>query len=148
MLRSYLSIAWRQLKREKMYSAIKLGGFALSIAACILITLYMVDELSYDQFWPNSNRFFRVTHEFDNNGKVGMGTDFQAPFAAALRSDFPEVEKVGRLMPHPLFYGAGSNLVMTEDNAENIFDEDSLMPIRKSLTFLKFPCCTGIGLPL
>lgn len=143
MLRNYLSIAWRQLKREKMYSAIKLGGFALSIAACILITLYIVDELSYDQFWPNSDRFYRVTHEFDNGGKVGMGTDFQAPFAAALKSDFPEVEKVGRLMPHALFYGAGSNLIMTEDKTENIFDEGFTYADQEILDLFDIPMVYG-----
>jgi putative ABC transport system permease protein len=56
IFRNYLSIAWRQLRKEKMYSAIKLGGFALSIAACFLISLYIVDELSYDRFWPNERR--------------------------------------------------------------------------------------------
>jgi putative ABC transport system permease protein len=49
MLRNYLKIAIRQLRKQKMYAAIKIGGFALGIAACLLIALYIRDETSYDR---------------------------------------------------------------------------------------------------
>ena len=51
MFKNYFKIAVRHLKKQKMYSAIKIGGFALSIAACLLIALYIKDELSYDKKW-------------------------------------------------------------------------------------------------
>jgi putative ABC transport system permease protein len=143
MFRNYFFIAWRQLKKEKMYSAIKLGGFALSIAACILISLYIVDELSYDRFWPNEGRFFRVTHEFNNDGRIAFGTDFQAPFADALRSDYPEIEKVGRIMPHSLFYGAGSNLVMTDSKSENVYEEGFSYADQEILDMFQIPMVYG-----
>jgi putative ABC transport system permease protein len=143
MLRNYLSIAWRQLRKEKMYSAIKLGGFALSIAACILICLYIADELSYDRFWPNEGRFFRVVHEFNLDGKVGYGFDFQAPFAATLEKEYPEIEKAGRLMPHPLFYGAGSNLVITDEKSENVYEEGFSYADQEILDMFQIPMVYG-----
>jgi putative ABC transport system permease protein len=49
MIRNYLKIAYRQLRKQKMYAAVKIGGFALGIAACLLIALYIRDETSYDK---------------------------------------------------------------------------------------------------
>ena len=48
MLQNYFKIGWRNLSKQKMYSSIKIGGFALGIAACLLIALFIRDELSYD----------------------------------------------------------------------------------------------------
>jgi putative ABC transport system permease protein len=123
MFKNYFKIAVRQLMQQKLYSAIKIGGFALSIAACLLIALFIRDELSYDRFYPHADRIYRLLHEFDNNGKMGIGSDFAAPLAAALKTDFPEVEKSGRLMNGPLFYGAGSNLLKKQEGGQDIYED-------------------------
>jgi putative ABC transport system permease protein len=60
MFKNYFKIAIRQMKRQKMYAAIKIGGFALSIAACLLIALYIEDELNYDKSWTNADRIYRI----------------------------------------------------------------------------------------
>src|SRR5215203_5754284 len=93
MLKNYLKIAWRSLLKPKTYSAIKIGGFALSIAACLLIALYIHDELSYDKSWPDANSIFQITGGYNDNGKIETGSDWPAPMAKALKEDFPEVEK-------------------------------------------------------
>src|ERR1700722_13396080 len=123
MFKNYFTIAIRQLRKQKMYSSIKIGGFALSIAACLLIALYIRDELSYDKSYPDAGRIFRVTGEYDNNGKTETGADWPAPMAAALKADFPEVEMSGRLMPHELFYGAGSNELRRVGQTENNYED-------------------------
>ncbi len=56
MFRNYFKIALRQLKKQKMYSVIKIGGFSLGIAACLLIALYIRDEMSYDRSYPDTDR--------------------------------------------------------------------------------------------
>src|SRR5437016_3111254 len=109
MLKNYFKIALRQLRKQKMYSAIKIGGFSLSIAACLLIALYIKDELSYDRSYPDADRIYRVTGEYNDNGKIEKGADMPPPLAGVLKKDFPEVEMSGRLMPNPLFWGAGNN---------------------------------------
>jgi putative ABC transport system permease protein len=120
---NYLKIATRQLQKQKMYSVIKVGGFALGIAACILIALYIRDETSYDRSYPDADRIYRVIGEMTDNGKFESGADWPAPMANALKNDYPEVEKAGRLMPHELFYGAGTNEIRRADQVQNNFED-------------------------
>ncbi len=143
MFKNYFTIAVRQLRKQKMYSAIKIGGFALSIAACLLIALYIKNELSYDKSYPDANRIFRVTGEYDNNGKLETGADWPPPMAKALLQDFPEVEKSGRLMPHELFYGAGSNEIRRIDKTENNYENKFTYVDQQMLDILKLPMVYG-----
>ena len=99
MFKNYFKIAWRTLKKQRMYSAIKIGGFALSIAACLLIALYIKDELSYDRFYPTTNRIYRITGEYNNNGKLETGADWPPPMAKALREDFELICKDRKSQP-------------------------------------------------
>ncbi|MGC4035907.1 MAG: ABC transporter permease [Chitinophagaceae bacterium] len=143
MLRNYFKIALRQLRKQKMYSAIKIGGFALSIAACLLIALYIKDELSYDKAWENADRIYRITGSFDNNGKIETGADWPAPMAKALKEDYPEVEMSGRLMPHPLFYGAGSNQILVADKQQNTYEDKFTYADQSMLEILKVKMVYG-----
>ena len=93
MFRNFWKVALRQLGKQKFYSSVKIGGFALGIAACLLIALYIHNQLSYDRYFPEANRLYRVTGQFDDNGTIRGGSGWQAPFAEALRNEFPEVQK-------------------------------------------------------
>ncbi len=64
MFRNYLKIAVRQLGKQKFYSFIKIGGFALGIATCLLITLYIRHELSFDRDYANGDRLYRVVQVY------------------------------------------------------------------------------------
>ncbi len=68
MVRNYFKIAWRNLVKDRIYSSIKIGGFSLGIAACLLIALFVGDELSYDRNIPDGNRIYRVIREWNENG--------------------------------------------------------------------------------
>ena len=69
MIKNYFKIAIRQLREQKMYhAAIKIEAFAFSIAACLLIALYIRNELSYDKSWPDANRIFRLIGEYNDKG--------------------------------------------------------------------------------
>ncbi|MGK6350409.1 ABC transporter permease [Parapedobacter sp. DT-150] len=118
MIKNYLKIAWRNLVKHRLYSTIKIGGFAFSIAACILISLYILHETSYDQFYPDADRLYRVVGQFNNEGNTVKGVAFEAPLAETMKADFSEIELAGRLLPNPLF-GAGSNQVSTDDHPES-----------------------------
>jgi len=143
MLSNYLKIALRHLKKQKLYSAVTIGGFALSIAACLLITLYIRHEMSYDRSYVNGDRIYRVYYDFDNHGKEFSGADFAPPMARALKADFPEVENAGRLMSSPLFYGAGSNEVMVGENGQNIYEEGFAYADQEMIDILKLPMAFG-----
>src|SRR5262249_40863811 len=138
-----LTVALRQFSKQKMYSLIKIGGFALSIAACLLITLYIRDEMSYDKSYPDGKRIYRVIGEYNDNGKIESGADWPAPMAKALKSDFPEVEKSGRLMPHELFYCAGSNEVRRSDKIQNTYETGFSYADQEMLDILKIPMVYG-----
>jgi putative ABC transport system permease protein len=143
MFKNYLRIAARHLRKQKMYSAIKIGGFALSIAACLLIALYIRDELRYDKNWSNADHIYRITGEYKFEGKLETGADWPAPMAKALKTDFPEVEKSGRLMPHPLFYCAGSNQVRRTDVVQNNYEEGFTYADQDMLDILQVPMIYG-----
>jgi putative ABC transport system permease protein len=143
MIKNYLKIAVRQLRKQKMYAAIKIGGFALSIAACLLIGLYIKDELSYDQSYPDTNRIYRLVEYYAHDGKVEKGDDYPAPISKALKADFPEIEKSARLMPNSLFPGAGSNELRRADQVENTHEEGFTYADPDLLDILKLPMIYG-----
>jgi len=143
MFKNYFRIAARQLRKQKMYSAIKIGGFAMSIAACLLIALYIRDEFRYDKNWAYADRIYRITGEYKFEGKLETGADWPAPMAKALKTDFPEVERSGRLMPHPLFYCAGSNQVRRTDVIQNNYEEGFTYADQDMLDILQVPMIYG-----
>jgi putative ABC transport system permease protein len=122
MLENYLKIAWRNLLRQKMYSIIKIGGFAVGIAACMIIALYVQQELTYDQHYKDQDRIFRVVRANTFKGERSHNVHFPAPFAQALREDFMEFEKVGRFNFTP-FFGAGENEIRRIDAQESTHEE-------------------------
>jgi len=143
MIKNNFKIAWRTLLKQRMYSVIKIGGFALSIAACLLIALYIKDELSYDKEWAYADRIYRVIGEYNENGKIESGNDWPAPMAKALREDFPEVEKSGRLMDAPLFYGAGSNQLRPVEVRQNTYEQGFSYADQDMLDMLQVPMVYG-----
>ena len=143
MFKNYFRIAVRHLVKQKMYSAIKIGGFALSIAACLLIALYIKDELSYDKNWKYADRIYRITGENTVDGITESGADWPAPMAKAIKENFPEVEKAGRFMNSRLFYGAGSNQVKRPDAEQNTYEEIFGYADQEMLDILQVPMVYG-----
>jgi putative ABC transport system permease protein len=122
MFRSYLLTAWRAMIRQKTYSAIKVSGLALGVAASFLILLYVLDEISYDQHIPDNHRIYRVVGVLDYAGELHQDVWFPAPFATALKEDYPEIETVGRYNASELF-GAGDGEIRRIDQTENAYEE-------------------------
>ncbi|WP_373399357.1 ABC transporter permease [Algoriphagus halophilus] len=60
MLKNYLKIVFRTLQKNKVYASINILGLSLGIAASVLIVVFVADELSYDQFHPQSENLYRV----------------------------------------------------------------------------------------
>ncbi|HTI11577.1 MAG TPA: ABC transporter permease [Puia sp.] len=143
MFRNYFKIAFRQLRKQKMYSAIKVGGFALSIAACLLIALYIRNELSYDRSYPHADRIYRVVGYFKTQGNLEKWTSFPAPMAGVVKKDFPEVEQCGRLMYNSLFPGAGSNELRAAEIRENTHEEGFTYADPEMLEILQLPMVYG-----
>ncbi len=122
MLKNNIKIAWRNLKNQKFFSFIKIGGFAFSMAICLLIVLYIKHELSYDKFYQDSDQVFRVVGVVTRDNVIQKGVSMPAPAAPHLKEEFPEIISAGRVLSNPLF-GAGSNQVTTNENPELLSEE-------------------------
>jgi len=99
MFKSNLIIAWRNIKRSKVYSALNVLGLAVGMAVFILIMLFVRTELSYDRYHENARNIYRVVQEQPRN--VYLGSNVFAvthgALAAAMVRDFPEVLKATRI---------------------------------------------------
>ncbi len=97
MFKNYLKIVWRNARRQKAYTIITIAGFALGMACCILIFLYVRFERSYDNFHPDADRIFRVALAWHTSDTVNYWATISTPAAWELKEKYPQVEKVARI---------------------------------------------------
>ncbi len=114
MLKNYVTIALRNLRKQSFYSIINIAGLAVGIAACMVILLFVIDELGYDKYNTKAQRIYRLNNEIKFGGNHYNMTYSSAPTAHALLQDYPEVESTVR------FRQNGSYLVKTADGIESI----------------------------
>ena len=96
MFWNYVKISWRNIKRYKGYSFINIFGLALGLACCILILLWVQDELNYDRFHKNLNDLYRINAEFHKTEPLTHYWPVCAPLAPALKAEYPEIIKATR----------------------------------------------------
>lgn len=123
MFRNYLKIAWRNLTKYKFISFINLFGLTVGLTCCLLILTYILNEISYDKYNKDADRVYRVTRTFYNgNGDVALTlSTVSPPFGYYLPGDFPEIEKMTRLLKN------GTTPLRYEDkliNEKNVFFAD------------------------
>ena len=128
MLRNYIKIAWRNIKKNKVFSVINITGLSLGISVCFIIMLYVQDELSYDNYNAHSDRIARIQLKASINGGEINEASVMAPVAQAVKTDFPEVEDATRLqfMGSPkVVYGTKSfkndRFAFADPNFFNVF---------------------------
>jgi putative ABC transport system permease protein len=96
MFRNYIKIAFRNLQKNKVFSLINMAGLTIGLAAFWLIALYVADELSFDRYHENADRIYRVVqHASWDGGKFDLPIT-SAPFAPALKNDFPQIQDAVR----------------------------------------------------
>ena len=91
MIKNYLTIATRNLMKGKTYSIINVAGLATGMACCILILLYVRDEMSYDEHHIHAHRIFRLVEEVQVSGNTRRVAITSFPMGPALVKDYPEV---------------------------------------------------------
>ncbi len=97
MLKNYLKIAFRNIKRHKGYSFINIVGLAIGMACCILILLWVQDELSYDRFHENADDIYRVLQDINFTDHSTTWAITQGPLGPSLKEDFPEIIDATRI---------------------------------------------------
>jgi putative ABC transport system permease protein len=124
MFSNYLKIAIRNLKKYKFISFINLFGLTIGLTCCLLILTYIIHETSYDKYNSKADRIYRVTRSFNNkDGIVSLHLGAVAPpVGPLLQNDFPDIQKVTRILP------AGTSTMRYEEkifNEKNIFFADN-----------------------
>jgi putative ABC transport system permease protein len=98
LVANYLKVAWRNFMKSKVFSFINVLGLSVGLTCCMLISLYLLHETSYDSFHKNIDRLYQVGTVFISNGDHrGVGTP--APMATVLKQVFPQIETTARLLP-------------------------------------------------
>ncbi|MCU7694822.1 ABC transporter permease [Haoranjiania flava] len=98
MIKNYFKTAWRNIKKNKLFSVINIVGLGIGIATCFIIMLYVQDELSYDKFNINADRIARVIFKANiNSGEINESVTMP-PVAKTMKNNFPEVEDATRLL--------------------------------------------------
>jgi putative ABC transport system permease protein len=97
MIKHYLAIAWRNLRKNKIFSIINIVGLAVGLTCCLLMTLYVKHELSYDDFEKKGDRIVRVIMEYGFGGSVQKGNFTSTKVATAFKRNFPEIESAVRM---------------------------------------------------
>ena len=86
MFKNYLKTAWRNIYKNKLFSAINILGLSIGIALCFIIMLYVQDELSFDRFNVKANRIYRIAFKASINGGDIFEANVMPPVAAALKA--------------------------------------------------------------
>ena len=113
MLQNYLKIALRNLLRNRVYSAINILGLALGVACCLLLALYIQDEVSYDKHHKNVENIYRIVSDFQTEAVIQKSGTASPPIAMTMKDEIPEVQAAVRVLNPPT---VEQNLIRYEEN--------------------------------
>ncbi|KPK87811.1 MAG: hypothetical protein AMS27_01435 [Bacteroides sp. SM23_62_1] len=121
MFRHYLFNAYRNLLRNPLYTIINIAGFAIGLSACIFIFLWVRDELSYDKYFPDAHRIYRIIYRDINWTQPRT----PHPLPLTMAADFPEVETGVSISP---IWGVGlTRPEHTVRYLEKRFEEEEIL---------------------
>jgi len=133
MFRNYLKTALRNIKRHKGYSLINIVGLAVGMACCILILLWVQDELSFDRFHENADGIYRVLQDINFADHSTTWAITQGPLGPSLKEDFPEIINATRIT------GRGLRLTYNDKS----YDEGVSMADGSIFEMFTFPLVKG-----
>lgn len=121
MIRNYLKVAIRSIFRNKLTAFINIAGLALAMTCCILIYLFVVDELRYDRYHTKADRIYRVTRNFlSKDGVPNLHlANVAPPIGPLLKNDFGEIEVMARTINYSLNISLEQNGELVKNFVEN-----------------------------
>ncbi len=136
MFKNYLKVALRNIIRHKGYAFLNIFGLALGMACCILIGLWVLDELNYDRFHENASSICRVESNQNFSGRILHIYWTPHPLGPALKAEIPEIKNSARAQ------NLGAQLIRYKDKA---FEEYSVWSVDPSfLKMFSFPIIKGV----
>ncbi|MEL6676307.1 MAG: ABC transporter permease, partial [Bacteroidota bacterium] len=144
MFQHYFKISFRNFRKQKAFSAIKIGGFSIGIALFLLIGLFVRDELLIDRHYEKGPQLYRLLNQTNNpQDPWTRASCFPAPMAQVVEERFPEVEETGRLISFDGWYKAGSNLFRPADQPLNQFEERFAYADPEFIQMMEIPMVYG-----
>ncbi|MCJ7680311.1 MAG: ABC transporter permease, partial [Candidatus Aminicenantes bacterium] len=138
MIKNYLTVALRNIRKHKGYSLINISGLAIGITVCLFILFWVKDELSYDRFNTNLEQIYRVNEDqVHSDGSIFKVAVTPEPLGAALKDKYPEVIEFARLRP------LSRNLVKANDRS--YYEEGIAFADPAMLKMFSFPLVSGDG---
>lgn len=119
MIKNYIKIGFRNLKRQPLFTGINILGLSVGMVGCLIITLFIIDELSYDTMFADADRIHRIDTDVQFGGAEIKASQASAPMAGAMQRDFPEVESTVR------FRDRGELLIRSAEVQENTKGSDA-----------------------
>lgn len=139
MYTSFLKIAIRNVMRQKAFSFVNIAGLSFGLTACLLIALFIRDELQFDKFIPEGDRIYRIYYKITAEEGVSEVATTPPRFATVLQQEFPEVEETLRVLNYPnkelfevgntKFYEVGG--ILAEPNFYELFPHKFVYGIGK-----------------
>ncbi len=126
MFRNYLKIAFRNITGSPLFSVINIVGLAIGLACCVIISVFVNYELSYDKHWKDADRIYRVTRDFFSNDLKLVRV--APPIGPLLAEDFDEIEDMTRALQANVTLSRGDlsiiedRLVIADSNLFEFFD--------------------------
>ena len=137
MLRNFIIVALRNLRRNKVFSLINIVGLSVGVACCLLLVLYVQDELRYDAYHRDGERVFRITSS-SNLSDFKPYPRTSPPIAWGIKDEVPEFEMVARIVSPP---NVTLNLVRYEDKM--FYEPDGYLADSTIMSVLTFPFLEG-----
>jgi len=135
MYKHYLKLALRHFQAHKVNSAINVAGLAIALACCLLIMLWVLDEVSYDRYHAHADRIHRLGLDISLGGKEFSAPRSNLPTAPILVSDYPEVEQAVRL------YSLSKTTVRAGDRV--FMEREAFMSDSTIFSIFSFPMVVG-----
>src|SRR5450432_3767587 len=118
MFKNFLKVAFRNLWKNKAFSAINIAGLSVGLAVCLLIILYVKDELSYDKHNAQVENIYRIDADLSFNGTQFTSAVSPAPLAPTLKKDDPQIVQYTRLKNF-------GNILIKKDN-QNVQNDNAV----------------------
>lgn len=137
MFTNNLKIAWRNLIKQKGFSAINILGLAVGITTCLMISMYVSDELSFDRYHVNGDRIYRLNNIIKFGGTEQYLAQVPDPLGPVLKQDYPQVENFVR------FFDRGPFLIKKAGTVNNQREERILFADSSVFEVFTFPLVQG-----
>ncbi|GAB3263889.1 ABC transporter permease [Larkinella harenae] len=137
MFRNYLKIAIRNLRKQRGFTFINIFGLAVGLACCLLITLYVIDELRYDRFHEKADRIYRINTDIKFGGNDMHMAVSPDPMGPTLLKDYPQVENFVRL------HGRGTWLVKRAGQLNSLRERDIIFADSTLFDVFTLPLVAG-----